>query len=129
MFSFRSIKLIALALVALFWTVACSPQSANNNGATNSAQAQSLSVGTNPWSGFSGHHVAVKKGFYDQAGLKIQDTLFQSNTEEVTAFLSGKLDLAWLTAGDVIQMAGKDPNLKIIFLCDYSNGSDGIIGR
>jgi len=129
MFSFRSIKLIALTLVALFWTVACSPQSANNNAANNSTQAQVLSVGTNPWSGYSGHHVAVKKGFYDQAGLKIQDTLFQSNTEEITAFLSGKLDLAWLTAGDVIQMAGKDPNLKIIFLCDYSNGSDGIIGR
>ena len=133
MFNVRSIKLIAFALAALLWAVACSSQSANNpansNAANNSAQSQTLSVGTNPWSGYSGHHVAVKKGFYEQAGLKIQDTLFQSNTEEITAFLSGKLDLAWLTAGDVIQMAGKDPALKIIFLCDYSNGSDGIIGR
>jgi NitT/TauT family transport system substrate-binding protein len=133
MFNFRSIKLIAFALVALLWTVACSPQSANNaannNAANNAAQPQTLSVATNPWSGYSGHHIAVKKGFYDQAGLKIQDTLFQSNTEQITAFLSGKVDLAWLTAGDVIQMAGKDPNLKIIFLCDYSNGSDGILGR
>lgn len=129
MFNFRSIKLIAFALVALVWTVACSPQSANNSAANNSAQPQTLTVATNPWSGYSGHHVAVKKGFYDQAGLKIQDILFQSNTEEITAFLSGKVDLAWLTTGDVIQMAGKDPSLKIIFLCDYSNGSDGIIGR
>ncbi len=132
MFNFRSIRLIAFALIALLWIVACSPQSANNtsnNGASSPAQTQSLSVGTNPWPGYSGHHIAMKKGFYEQAGLKIQDTLFQSNTEQITAFLSGKLDLAWLTAGDVIQMAGKDPNLKIIFLCDYSNGSDGILGR
>ncbi|MBW4581265.1 MAG: ABC transporter substrate-binding protein [Tildeniella nuda ZEHNDER 1965/U140] len=130
MFKFRSIKLIAFALVALFWTVACTPQAANNNPTTTTAApTQTLSVGTNPWSGYSGHHVAVKKGFYDQAGLKLQDTLFQTNSEEITAFLSGKLDVAWMTAGDVIQMAGKDPSLKIIFLCDYSNGSDGIIGR
>ncbi len=129
MFKFRSIKLVAFALIALLWSVACSPQAANNNAVNNVAQPQTLNVGTNTWSGYAGHHVAVKKGFYDQAGLKIQDILFQTNTEEITAFLSGKLDLAWLTAGDVIQMAGKDPSLKIIFLCDYSNGSDGIIGR
>ncbi|HTL89275.1 MAG TPA: ABC transporter substrate-binding protein [Leptolyngbya sp.] len=127
----RFVRSIAFALIALFWIVACSPQAANNpanNTATNTA-AQPLSVSTNPWSGYSGHHVAVKKDFYKQAGLNIEDTLFQSNTEQITAFLSGKTDLAWLTAGDVIQMAGKDPNLKIIYLCDYSNGSDGIIGR
>ena len=129
MFKSRFVKLFAFALVALFWTVACSPQASNNNAANNSAQPRSLSVSTNPWSGYSGHHVAVKKDFYKQAGLPIEDTLFQSNTEQITAFLSGKTDLAWLTAGDVIQMAGKDPNLKIIFLCDYSNGSDGILGR
>jgi NitT/TauT family transport system substrate-binding protein len=129
MFNFRSVKLIAFALIALFWTVACAPQSTTNNPTNNVAQPQALNVGTNPWSGFSGHHVAVKKGFYDQAGLKIQDTLFQTNSEEITAFLAGKIDLAWMTVGDVVQMAGKDPALKMIFLCDYSNGSDGIIGR
>ncbi|MBE9010853.1 ABC transporter substrate-binding protein, partial [Pseudanabaenaceae cyanobacterium LEGE 13415] len=127
MFRSRFIKLFAFALIALFWTVACSPQ-ASNNTATNPA-SQALSVSTNPWSGYSGHHVAMKKEFYKQAGLNIEDTLFQSNTEQITAFLAGKTDLAWMTAGDVIQMAGKDPNLRIIFLCDYSNGADGILGR
>jgi len=127
MFRSRFIKLFAFALVALFWTVACSPQ-ASNNTANNSA-TQALSVSTNPWVGYSGHHIAMQKGFYKQAGLNIEDTLFQSNTEQITAFLAGKTDLAWLTAGDVIQMAGRDPNLRIIFLCDYSNGADGILGR
>lgn len=129
MFKFRFVKLLAFALVAMFWTVACSPQTANNNTANTPTQSAALTVATNPWSGYSGHHVAVKKEFYKQAGLNIKDILFQSSTEQNTAFLSGKVDLAWLTAGDVIQMAAKDPSLKIIFLCDYSNGSDGIIGR
>lgn len=104
--------------IALSCTVACSAQ-----------EVQPLAVSTNPWSGYSGHHVALKKQFYGQAGLKIKDLLFQSNTDQIDAFLAGKTDLAWMTAGDVIQMLGKVPDLKIIFLCDYSNGADGILGR
>lgn len=124
MVRFRFVRLIALALAAVLWVVACSPRSTNSP-----SQSQSFQVGTNPWPGYGGHHVALKKGFYDQAGLKVQDTLFPSNTEEITAFLTGKLDLAWLTFGDVAQMVAKDPSLRVIFLCDYSNGSDGILGR
>ncbi len=54
MFKFRLAKLIALALVALFWTVACSPQATTNNP----AQSQPLTVTTSPWPGYSGHYVA-----------------------------------------------------------------------
>lgn len=114
----RFLNLFVFAFAALLWIVACSPQ-----------ESQPLAVSTNPWSGYSGHHVAMKKGFYGQAGLKIQDILYQSNSEQIDAFLAGKTDLAWVTAGDVFQMAGQAPDLKIIFLCDYSNGSDGILGR
>lgn len=117
MFKFRFVTLFVFALIAS-WTVACSSQ-----------PSQPLAVSTNPWSGYSGHHVAVKKDFYTEAGLKIQDILYQSNSEQIDAFLAGKTDLAWVTAGDMVEMTSKDPDLKIIFLCDYSNGSDGILGR
>ena len=43
--------------------------------------------------------------------------------------MAGKLDIAWLTSGDAIQAAAKDSSLKIVYLVDYSNGADGIIGR
>ncbi|MBD1821712.1 ABC transporter substrate-binding protein [Cyanobacteria bacterium FACHB-DQ100] len=117
MFKRRFVSLLVFA-IALFWTVACSTQ-----------EPQPLAVSTNPWSGYSGHHVALKQQFYREAGLQIQDLLFQSNTEQIDAFLAGKTDLAWMTAGDVIQMIEKSPDLRIIFLCDYSNGADGILGR
>ncbi len=131
MFNLRSIKLISLALIALFWIVACTPQppTSTTTSTNNAVQTQPLRVGTNPWSGYAGHHVAVKKGLYEEAGVKVEDIFFQTNSDQITAFLSGKLDASWMPVGDVIQMAGKDPNLKIIFLCDYSNGSDGIIAR
>jgi NitT/TauT family transport system substrate-binding protein len=79
--------------------------------------------------GYSGHHVAVGKNFFSEQGLKVQDLFFQSASEEITAFLAGKVDLGWFTSGDAIQMIAKDPSIKMIYLVDYSNGSDGILGR
>jgi len=84
---------------------------------------------TNNWVGYSGHHVAVGKNFFSEQGLKVKDQFFQSAGEEITAFLAGKIDLGWVTSGDAVQMAAKDPSIKIIYLIDYSNGSDGILGR
>jgi NitT/TauT family transport system substrate-binding protein len=122
---------IFLSFVAFTLSVACMQQPNNTNSSVTSSpsSSQPLISATNNWVGYSGHHVAVKKGFFSQEGLKIQDLFFQSSSEEVTAVLAGKLDIAWLTAGDAIQMIAKDPSFKIIYLVDYSNGGDGIIGR
>ncbi len=117
-------RLICLAMASLVLTIACSLQPNSN-----SSQSQPLVSATNNWVGYSGHHVAVGKDFFSQQGLKVQDLFFQSATEEMTAFLAGKIDLGWFTSGDAIQMMAKDPSIKIIYLVDYSNGSDGIIGR
>ena len=123
------IRLFCLAIASLVLTIACSQQLNTNSSNTNSPQSQPLVSATNNWVGLSGHHVAVGKNFFKEQGLKVQDLFFQSSSEEITAFLAGKVDLAWLTSGDAIQMIAKDPSIKIIYLVDYSNGSDGILGR
>ncbi len=128
------IRWVFLGFISLALTVACTQQpttTAPDASMSPSAPAQSqpLVSATNNWVGYSSHHVAVGKDFFTQEGLKIEDLFFQSNSEEITAFLAGKMDLAWLTSGDAIQMIDKDPSIKIIYLVDYSNGSDGIIGR
>ncbi|UBF26836.1 ABC transporter substrate-binding protein [Kovacikia minuta CCNUW1] len=127
MFKLSSVwRSISLALVSLVLVVACSSQQPS---ATNSPQAQPLVSATNNWIGYSGHHVAVGKNFFKDEKLDVQDIFFQSASEQITAFLAGKLDLGWFTSGDAIQMVAKDPSIKMIYLIDYSNGSDGIIGR
>jgi NitT/TauT family transport system substrate-binding protein len=115
---------ISLALISLLLVVACSQQSNSP-----SSSSKPLVSATNNWVGYSGHHVAVGKNFFKDEKLDVQDLFFQSNTEQITSFLAGKIDLAWLTSGDAIQIVAKDPTVKIIYLVDYSNGSDGIMGR
>jgi NitT/TauT family transport system substrate-binding protein len=110
-----------LAIASLFLTVACSTQNAN--------QSAPLASGTNNWVGLTGHHIAVGKGFFKEQKVEVQDFFFASESEEQTAFLAKKLDIAWFTSGTAIQIATKDPTAKIVYLIDYSNGGDGIIGR
>lgn len=123
---FRS---VCLAIASLVLTIACSQQPNPTAPNASAPQSQPIVSATNNWVGYSGHHVAVGKDFFTEQGLRVQDQFFQSASEEITAFLAGKVDVAWFTSGDTIQMVAKDPSIKIIYLVDYSNGSDGILGR
>lgn len=122
-------RLFYLAIISLVLTIACSQQPNTTSSNSSSPQSQPLVSATNNWVGYSGHHVAVGKNFFSEQGLKVQDKFFQSASEEITAFLAGKVDVGWFTSGDAVQIAAKDPATKIIYLVDYSNGSDGILGR
>ncbi|MBW4662266.1 MAG: ABC transporter substrate-binding protein [Drouetiella hepatica Uher 2000/2452] len=93
------------------------------------AAAQTLLAGISPWPGYSGHYVAMKKDLFKAAGVNVQETFFQSASELITGFLAGKVDIASTTSGDAIEMIHKDPTIRMIYVVDYSDGSDGIIGR
>jgi NitT/TauT family transport system substrate-binding protein len=101
-------------------------QTASNGSASGTAP---LISGVNPWPGYAGHYVALSKDLFKQQGVTVQEVFFQSASESITSFLANKVDVAWLTSGDAIQAIEKDPTIRIIYVVDYSNGSDGIIGR
>ena len=113
----------------------CTPQNKTTptKTATDSTQPPAsttpLVSGSIPWPGYAGHYVALKQDLFKQAGVNVQEAYFQSTSEEITAFLAGKLDIAWLTSSDAIQAAQKEPTMRIIYVVDYSDGGDGIIGR
>ena len=102
------------------------PPTAN---ATPKVQVKPLTSATINWGGHAGHYVAAKKGLFATAGVKVEDLFFPSSSEMSKAFLAGDVDIAWLTTADAVQMSEKDPTIQIIYLPDYSNGADGIIGR
>jgi NitT/TauT family transport system substrate-binding protein len=121
-----------LALIAFTLTIACTQQpNTTTPGAssTPAASSQPIASGLNSWVGYSSHYVATKQELFTKEGLSVQEIFFQSATEEITAMLAGKLDIAWLTSGDAVQAAAKDSSLKIVYLVDYSDGADGIIGK
>ena len=77
----------------------CTPQSKPTpvgTAPTSTAPAASttpLVSGVAPWPGYAGHYVALKQDLFKQAGVNVQEAYFQSTTEEITAFLAGKLEI------------------------------------
>ena len=98
-------RCVSLSLVTLLLAVACTQQPKTTTTGTASPASAPLVSATNSWVGYAGHYVAVEKGFFAQEGLNIQDKLFATSSEEITALLAGKLDIAWLTSGDTIHPA------------------------
>lgn len=96
---------------------------------TSTTAIPTLIAGVSPWPGYSGHYVAMGKDLFKAEGINVQETFFQSASELVTGFLAGKVDIASTTSGDAIEMIHKDPTIRMIYVVDYSDGSDGIIGR
>jgi NitT/TauT family transport system substrate-binding protein len=126
------LRWLSLSLVTLGLAVACTQQpKVSQPNASNSPSSVSapLVSGDISWVGFAGNYVALKKGFFEQEGLNVQNKFFANSSDQITALLAGKLDIAWLSSGDALQAAVKDPSLKMIYLLDYSDGADGIIGR
>lgn len=110
-----------------FVQVACtSQQSATIDSAST---GKPLIVGVNPWAGFLGQYVALSKELFSDQGVQVQEEYFQSTGDTNTALAAGRVDLAWIGGPDLITLAAEGVNLKAIMLSDYSNGSDGIVGR
>jgi len=132
-------RAIFLALSIFCLVVACSsPQatapnstapSATNASSTAPSTIGTLAVAVSPWPGYSGDYVAMAKDFYKAEGVDVKESYFQTGSDTDTAFLAGKVDVDWTTGAGLIQMASRDPSIKMIMQIDTSNGSDGILGR
>ncbi|WP_347277236.1 ABC transporter substrate-binding protein [Leptolyngbya sp. FACHB-671] len=117
-------RLVLIALAALLWVVACSPQSTPPDSAT-----QPLRTGTGIYPGNAGHYVAADQGFFNEEGVNVENFVFQNLGDGITAFLTNKVDVLWASSSDAVQMSNEDPSVKIFYLISYSDGGDGILGR
>lgn len=101
----------------------------SDGAASGSAKSEVLRVGLVPWLGWGEAKIAEANGYFEAAGVAVEQTLFQTVTEVNTAFLSEQIDLAWLVAADLLVLAETANNLKFIYASDYSGQVDAIIGR
>jgi|GEM_PF-2270287 len=91
--------------------------------------AKVLKVGVPTWPGFGPEYVAYEMGFFQDEGIEVQENVFKVQSESNADFLKGDLDLILTGVPDLVTMSNRASDLKLIMLCDYSDGSDGILGR
>lgn len=94
-----------------------------------SSNSEPLKVALVPWLGWGEAKIAEEKGYFEEEGIEVEQTVFQSVTEVNTAYLSDQVDLAWLVAADLVVLSDTTPGLKFIYASDYSGEVDAVIGR
>jgi NitT/TauT family transport system substrate-binding protein len=88
---------------------------------------KTLRVGVLNWFGCEGMFMADKKNLFAAEGITVEQKYFASPTEINDLFLAGKLDLAAMVATDPIILTAKMPDIKTIYVTDYSGDVDGIL--
>jgi NitT/TauT family transport system substrate-binding protein len=116
---------------ALFTLGALSTAALNgcNQQTSSTTNTKPLEIGVIPWIGWGRVQIAEAKGFFKEAGLKVNHTTFQTVTEVNTALLAKRMDLSWLVATDLIVLTNQTPGLKLIQVADFSGEVDTILGH
>ncbi|WP_013325161.1 ABC transporter substrate-binding protein [Gloeothece verrucosa] len=122
---FRKRSLKGLIYLLLFIVCGILPIACNSGPSS----AQTLTVGVSPWPGYAGHYVAMAKDMFKTEGVTVKEIFFPNQGDSDAAFLAGKVDLSWQGLPNAVMQISRDPSIKIVFQCDYSNGADGILGR
>ena len=91
------------------------------------AQAAKLKVAYSDWPGWVAWEIAIKKGWFKEAGVDIE-FVWMDYVASMDAYSAGKLDGVCMTNGDaLVTGAGGKPSVAII-INDYSNGNDMLVG-
>jgi len=81
------------------------------------------------WSGYYHSYIAKEQGFFAEAGVNVEITLIEDIDANLQAFVDGKADAAFGLQSDAYLLASQGIPLKIIYVVDFSNGGDVVIGK
>jgi len=87
-----------------------------------------LRIAYSDWPGWTAFEVGIQKGWFKEAGVDVVFSWFDY-LPSLDAFSAGKVDAVLVTNGDALVTGANGAKSKIIFLTDYSNGNDQVIGK
>ena len=90
--------------------------------------AVKLHIAYSDWPGFVAWEVALKKGWFKEAGVEVEFHWFDY-VPSMDAYNAGKVDAVGLTNGDQLVLAAGGNRSQAIILTDYSDGNDMIVAR
>lgn len=106
-------------------STSCREQAAVNGG--NSSTAEAMRLGFNLWAGFMPWQVAKEKNLFQSNGLNAELVWFPVLSDQLTAFNSGKVDVAGMTMADFLSGVANGVRAKVVSVIDISLGADAIL--
>ncbi|WP_416666389.1 ABC transporter substrate-binding protein [Egbenema bharatensis] len=97
--------------------------------AADSSELVSVAVGVTPWIGNTPLFIAQEKGFFRELGLDLNINVFQSMAQGFPAFTVGQLDAVTPVTSEVVSLAERGVDFRVVMVLDVSSGGDVILAR
>jgi len=86
-------------------------------------------IGLGPWVGFGPFYLAKEKGFFDEAGVKVDLIVLTGLAERNSALKSDRIDALAAPVDYFVLSAGNSLETTIVMAVDESSGGDGIVAN
>lgn len=87
-----------------------------------------LKIAYSDWPGWVAWEVALRKGFFKEAGVEVEFSWFEY-VPSMDAFAAGKVDAVCMTNGDTLVTGANGAKGVMILINDFSNGNDMIVAK
>ena len=94
----------------------------------NSTSHNSIKISQDSWPGYIHSFVAQETGCFKEEGLDVELTLVEEVEDTINQFKEGKSDALFGLQSDALMLAAEGVPLKIVYIADFSNGADVLIG-
>lgn len=87
-----------------------------------------LKIGVSPWPGYAHVFIAQEKGFFEKNGVSVELDYESDYIVSQDSYRKGEVDGVFTLIHDVILFDGEGIGSKIVYVADYSDTGDAIVG-
>jgi NitT/TauT family transport system substrate-binding protein len=113
--------LLALILVFGLLSEGCTPKKAK--------EKTPIKIAINVWPGYAHAFIAQEKGIFRKNNVNVELVLKKDITESTQLFLDNEVDGFFNVFPDIIMMNAQGIHAKVVYVADYSDTGDVIIGK
>lgn len=88
-----------------------------------------LRIGFNAWVGYGAVHIAAAKEFFEEEGVEVEIIPYDNYDLSAADFASKRLDGNMTAFSDVIAQSAAGISQQVIYVLDYSDGGDVVVGN
>lgn len=92
-------------------------------------ELRQIKISINVWPGYAHAFIAKEKGFFKKNNVDVELMLKKNITESAELYKNGEVDGFFDVLADVIMLNSEGITTKVVYVSDYSDAGDVIIGR
>lgn len=112
--------------LALGWLAS---SSCSRTDPTGSQARRPLRIAVDLWPGYFPLLIAARQGRFAQRGLEVEIDIPENTGRILASFAARSHDAICVALGDLVNVAQKNPDVRIVMVTDQSDGGDQLIAR